>query len=235
MWFTAGDEVSIHFDFVVDAEYVIPSGASFTVLEAHGFPVAGLVGVELPVVSTGTSITLPSTATAHTGDSPFKTLFLAVTFIHEGQTHKKTMPINLMAFVPVMAQPQDVRNELGLDSSELPDNQIQILRSYVNLKQAYGEDFTEKLLNGDHTTLAANRAIVLSEALETLNSLQFRVAVKTKSETSEFLRVASLDFNKLRIDLARSLASQLAVVLDLEDLGGATMVIATPTDVITGA
>lgn len=234
MWFTAGDEVSIHFDYEVDAEYVIPSGASFTVLSAAGIPVEGMVGVELPVDTTGASITLPASVTQHTGDSPFKTLFVSVTFIHDGETKKRTFPVSLMPFVPLMAQPHDVRNELGLDSSELPDDQIQILRSYVNLKQSYGEAFTEALIAGDHTSLAANRAIALSEAIETLNSLQFRVAVKTKSETSEFLRIAALDFNKLRIDLARSLAQQLAVLLGTEELGGAIMVIATPPDVITG-
>ena len=100
------------------------------------------------------------------------------------------------------ACPEDVREVYGVNESELSDEQIDLLPTYIELTSKYGETLKNKFLSGDNESIKANRVLVLVKAYQMFNSLRFRVAESDKSGTNTFLRnVKSIDWQQLKQDI----------------------------------
>lgn len=234
MWWTAGEDVNFLIEYLVDGEFVIPDSATATVRSNGGTPITGLIDVPLAVTSTSATLTVPAIENSVADGLIFETRYVTVKFVSDGKTHNRTFYYKVATFLPITVSPDDVRRELGLESSELPDRDIDILASYVLLRVDYGQAITDALTDSGEKSIAANKAIAVKAALDLVNSLVFRAAVKIKAEDSAVDRMSTFDVNEIRIRLGQQLSKFIGIITGEADTGTAIFVLSSPTDAITG-
>lgn len=232
MWWTADEDVTLSIDYVVDGEFVIPTAAWAVVRDHLGVVIPGLEAVNLATSSTTASLTILAANNAVASGMDFSNRYISVFFNHGGAQYRRELSYRLHPFVPMTVTHDDVRRELGLGTDELPDRDINIYGAYLALKDEYGIDTA--LLAGDLTNQAANQAIAVKAAIELTWSLPFRAAVKMKSEDAAIDRMSEFDPMALRIQLGQRLAGFLDIVDGTTNTGTVSLVLSTPTDVITG-
>ena len=232
MWHYAGEPLSLTVDFLVDGEFVIPSTASYSLRDHSGLA----IGDSTTVNPTGTSmiIEIPALSNEIQVSSLFENRFLIVKFVHEGNSHTKTYPYKLTQFVPIAATVDDVRRLTGLNSRELPDQDIDLTSAYFSLFDAYAADFSTQLVATDFRCRQANEAIALQAAIDVVSSFPLRVPVSVANEDAEFRRTASIDFAALERELRRKLQQALTSVLSVEETTIGVFSVSTPTDPYTG-
>jgi len=233
MWFFAGENVTINFDFKVDGEFVVPTSASYTLRNHLGVAVGG--AVSLTGLTTSVSIQIPAASNEIAAGALYENRYLLVTFIYNGRNHTLVQPYKLTSFVPVTATPADVRRLTGLTENELPDAEIDILSGYFQLFDSFGTDFSSHLTATTFKNRQANEAIALQAAIDVASSFPLRVPVSARSEDSQFARIAGLDFGALELELRRKLQQSLTAVISVEETSVEVFSVSSPTDPFTGA
>jgi len=233
MWFFAGENVTLNFDFKVDGEFVVPSSASW-VLRLHNGVQDGSA-VALTGLTTSASIQIPALKNALTVGSLYENRFVLVSFIHNGRSHTIVQPYKLAAFVPITTVADDVRRLTGLVESELPDADIDILGAYFKLFDAYATDFSNQLVATTYKNRLANEAIALQAAIDVAISFPLRVPQSVKSEDSQFIRTSKIDWGAMELSLRRQLQENLTAVISVEETTVDVFSVSTQTDPFTGA
>lgn len=233
MWVIDGEDAQFPIDFTVDGDFVIPSSATATIRDQTG---AVLVANEpLPVDTTSALLEIPGANNALAPGSVYENRFVVVVFVHEGRQHRQELSYRVRPFVAVTATPKDVRRELGLDPSELPDDDIDVYSAYLTLEQEYGIRFVDALSGGNLSASLVQKAIAVRAAIELTFSLPFRAGVRFASEGNQFQRKDDFDPVAIRIALGQRLSGMIDVILQEDTLVTPSMSLATPVDVITGA
>jgi hypothetical protein len=233
MWVTSGTAAQLPIDYRIGEDFVIPSEAWVTVRDHTG---EVLISEEpLGVTSTSTSFEVPDPHNVLPNNGVFVFRYVTVIFNYENRQHQLNLTYRIMAFAPLAVTAQNVRDELGLDASELPDTAIDIPMAYLHLVKDYGADFEAALISDDLKALQAQKAVGIRAAMETVNSLTFRAGVKFTAEESQFTRQSTFDQKAISYGLSQRLQVLLDEILEREPVGNTvTLVIATPTDAITG-
>jgi len=235
MWFTANEDVTLTIEFKVNGDYVIPTEATATVRDAEGAPISGLEDISLAVGSTNAPLVIPAVHNMVTPGNSFETRFVTVGFVHNTRHWRISKSYRISPLLLMTTGPDDVRRELGLDGSELPDEDIDLTSAYLRLEDELGSIFTEALKSGNSKAISANRAISLRAALDIVDSLPFRVAVKMKAEDSSIDRMKEFDVAMIRLRLGQRLSEMTDHLENFTDTGRTSFVVGTPTDAITGA
>ena len=233
MWFFAGENVTLNFDFKVDGEFVVPTSASYTLRNHAGLAVGG--AVNLTGLTTSRSIEIAASNNTLANGALYENRYVLVTFVHNGRSHTVVQPYKITSFVPIAATPTDVRRLTGLAENELPDAEIDILSAYFQLFDSFGTDFSGQLTATTFKNRQANEAIALQAAVDVAVSFPLRVPVSARSEDSQFARVATLDFAAMELELRRKLQQALTAVISVEETTVEVFSVATPTDPVTGA
>ena len=234
MWSTAGEDVNFPIEFIVSGEFVIPDSGVATVRDMGGTPITGLIDIPLAVDSTSTTLTIPGVENTVGVGSTFEVRYVTVRFAVGNKTYYRNFSYRVVPFIPLTTTPEDVRRELGLDSTELPDKDIDVLAAYIQLRVEYGQTIEDALTEGTEKTLAVNKAVGVQAALELINSLVFRAAVKIKAEDSAIERMSDFDVNEIRIRLGQRLSKLLGIIQGEAEEGTSIFVLSSPTDAITG-
>lgn len=233
MWVFSGDDQQIDVDYLVDDEFVIPSAATATVRSHTGAVLQS--NVALDITTTSAILTVAGADNTLTGTNTVEQRYVHVYFTHEGKQHRRDYTYRIAAFIPLTATAQDVRDELGLDASELPDRAVDTLHAYLQLADEYGTAFTDTFSSGTVSSLRANEAVVLKAAIDVVTSLDLRAGVKFASEETSFQRKDSFDSQAMLHTLGNKLSKILDDILATDTVLVTSFVVATPTDVITGA
>ena len=158
---------------------------------------------------------------------------MTVFFVYDNQTYQMSFSYGIFPFIPMTATPQDVRRELGLDRSELPDEEIDVVQAYFTLVSLHGSNFTDAFGGTGIRTLSANKAIVLQAAIDVVDSLPLRAFSMMRSEDAEMQRFAGIDFELLANTLKSRLTAELQVAKNTSAAELTIFDLTTPTDVIT--
>lgn len=109
------------------------------------------------------------------------------------------------------ATPKDVRDYYGLNSGELPDEDIDLVEVYLQLVQKHGDTFTNALKTAGVANIRANRLIVLKSVVQNFSSVRLRVNQEENDGSSKFIRYLN------KIDWDALLARAQAELEDLEN------------------
>ena len=235
MWFLAGSDVTFPIEYLLDGVPVVPDSAAY-VLRGH-------TGVQIssgtmPAMLNNEPLVILAAQNAIANGELFENRFLTISFLHENATHQMQRRYQIHSFFPITGTTEGVRAELGLDTSELPDRDADLISAYIQLAAEYGVNFTAAVVATGVVNLAANQAVVVKAALNVADSLALRVGQTTRSEDHLFTRFANLDFevlkNNLQAKLARLMNTATATVVSLTD-GVTIFALSNPTDAVTNA
>lgn len=143
----------------------------------------------------------------------------------------------LEALPPYGASPAGVRNKLGVDQHELPDEEISLARSYYDILTLAGDPDLTGFTPTSRQRLTLADGIEALAALAIIPTLQLRLAIKESSGTDTYQR-QKIDWALLAENL-RSLVNDAIVVWvpgfdPLAEIGD-LFILATPaTDPLTG-
>lgn len=114
---------------------------------------------------------------------------------------------------------QGVRDMLGVNSEELPDEDVDLFQGYLSFRQLVGDtaDLTPYLNAGNADTYRISKAIEAATALNLFPSLQLRLPKKYDSGTSSYERWTSIDWESLHGSISSILTTGATVVnIDVE-------------------
>lgn len=206
---TAGEEAYVSVPFLVPGgngyDFVVPdpNSAEWNLRDHAG----SLMGSWQTVPASGI-VTVPSSYHTITRDIERRTL--EYRWMVNGGRMVRSIPYMLAPRPVFDATPDQVRERLGVNRSELPDHEIDLISSYFTLAAALGGTVLRDWLDlGTVDTLRANRAIVLHAALELIPALRLKAAQTEKSGAEGFTRF-DIDWSALEADLRRQLAAATA-------------------------
>jgi hypothetical protein len=234
MDYIAGTTIAVPVSFTVDGKPRVPDANS------AGYVLYGHSGTQLTTgsITTGaaqTSAIVSIADTHNTITNPFEKRTLVVTWLTSGVPFRTRINYRLTPFLNHTVTTNKVRALLGINLSELPDDDIDILAAYFRVENELGSAvFSAALSAGDHTELAVNDAITCEAALALLPGLQFRFAQRETDGQVGFDRIQIRDWKTVRHDLLQARTAAFDVVLGREGTYTAILV-ATGTDAITGA
>lgn len=112
---------------------------------------------------------------------------------------------------------EGVRNLLGVDVEELPDEDVELFNGFMSFLKLVGSDvdLTAFIDSGDYDSYQITKAIEAATALALLSSLQIRLPRKYDSGTSSYERWNTIDWEGLAAELYGYL--QIGVVIVLPD------------------
>jgi len=206
MWHLADQDTSILINYKVDGDFIVPTSASYRVLSSDG---SVIVSANLLATSSTELVTIPLAYNGLAGSNEYEDRFFEFTFFHDGKPHRKMIPYHLAAFIPLTATPADVRSAIGLDTQELPDNDVDMLKAYFSLRWQNGDSFKTALTSGGQQAAAANEAVMLKAALTICDSLEMRALIVVRAEDSQVQRSSKIDFSKIGNRISQRLATAL--------------------------
>lgn len=229
MWYEAEEDVTFTIDYQVDGEFVTPTSASYK-LRAHDGTVldAGTLSVA------GTSVEFTILAAQHSIASAWETRYLLVSFVAGGKQYLRTIAYQLGTFVPMTASKDKVRALIGLDGSELPDDDLDLHEAYFELADEYETDFTDAFTAVGTKNRLANQAVALKAALNVIQSVPLRTKIQVRTENTTVARSDKIDFERLAAALENKLHSTLQDLIVTSVVNTALFELSTPTDAITG-
>jgi hypothetical protein len=233
-WFQAGEDLTFDIEIIVGGVPAQPDDGTvtFTVRDQSGAVLGGLDHQPLTVPGTTASISVPAGANEIAGESESR--FVTLSYIAGGQSRQQQTAYGLHPFLPIEATEDAVRGLLGVSRDELPDDDIELVPAYYDLKTDNGDVFSNAFTATDRKRQQANRALALRAALDALPSLQLRVFSAKQVENNSVNRFGSVSFTRLRDDLLQQLRQALNGVKGNTTPTYPTLLkVATSTDVIT--
>lgn len=207
--FLSGETVNLTIRYGGGDQPVIPDvgTVTYTVLDHSGTAIAGLENV--PVTTTTSTfqstITVPSIYNTINASKLFERRTIFLRFQAKGQFFYQKELYRIVPSETFTASPADVRQFLGVNDLELPDNDLDMFAAYLFVRETFADptDLDDALLSGDLMEIRANEAITMRAAIDIIPSLQNRV---TQSETNGpmgFDRIKITDFSALLAEAYR--------------------------------
>lgn len=234
MYFVADQPVTVTIDFKVNGEFVVPTAASvlYTLKGPDGTAYSGHDAAALTVPGTSYQLTLPALVNGKT--RTVENRYLIVQFDYAGRRYYTRADYRLTDFLMHSVTPDRVRGLLGVTDRELSDDNIDLVKAYYDTSEIIDPvtDFATALQDD---TIAANDAIACSAALAAIPGLQLAIAGEEGTDSSNYKRIASIDFDKLANHLSLRFAQATQVVTGVTNTATTLGVFTTSTDPITGA
>ena len=230
----AGGTASLLVDCLGPAGSMLPDAGSVVVL---AFDSTGSVLPAPPFVIQGTSVLVTLPATLHNiGSKQLDNRILLVSWRKDGAGYSSRRTYRVASILPVASTEADVRSALGVDESELHDDEIDLLAAYLTIQSEVGAaTLTTALSSGSLATIQAERAIVAEAALAVLPSLRLRLTqVVVNGALREERFKGTPDFDKIALTLRAQRAAGITGVQGGESTLPTFAVLTSPTDAITG-
>lgn len=197
--FLSDTDVALTFRYGDQKQPSIPDTASvtYTVMDAEGTPIVGLVDVPVTTGPTTyqSTITIPAIDNAIGVDKIFSRRI--VRYSYEVATVPKTQTVQyrLVPFVSHTVTSESVRAFIGINLNELKDEDIDLFDAYMRtLTDVPSATLTTALVSGTMTEYYANDAIRMQAVFGVIQSLRARIAQSEKNGLMGFDRPKITDF-----------------------------------------
>jgi hypothetical protein len=235
----AGKDISVTVLFEDDAgNLVVPDTGSvtYTLYGSAGTALASNVAVTAPL--TQVSITILAALNAKTALYEQRTL--VVTYKLSGATYTRTFMYRLVDFVPMSVTVDRVRAFIGVGRNELPDSDIDLYETYIQVVADIGQDLvTAALVGVGKVNLSVNLAITCQAVLQIMPGIRTRFLQSSKSNTASASRFASMDLEAVMADVQSMYEGACAGVTNTDlsqaNAGVYLAVSSPPVDYVTGS
>lgn len=195
-------------------------------------------GIEaVPVTAVSVNLTVPAPVNALDVGEMTSYRDLVWSYTVQGAVVSGEQRYSIEGRVPFGVTPDGVRNKLGVQRHDVPDDQISLLKAYFSFADTVGDPLFAQNAYTDEEELRIRDAIEALAALELIPSMQVRIAQKESSGTDTYQR-QDVDWTLLGEHLAGIVAGGILVVIPTFDLAasaGAIFILAPPAaDPFTG-
>lgn len=233
-WREAGSDEEFVIDFKIDGEFVEPDQSSVTVTVRdaagsvlHTAPLSG-------VTTSSTTYTVPASVNTLSGGAQTARRYITVKFTSGARPIRIDSVYGLRPFSPLTVSPATVRGLFGVRRVELPDEDVDIYQSYLDLKDIYSNldaVMADRIRD-------VERLVALRCAIDLLPGMPLRALKQESLSNAEAIR-QTIDWTAIGAQLLQGyaeLAGDLDLVLIEEGAGiSALFAIVTPTDPVTNA
>lgn len=164
------------------------------------------------------SFTIPADANVLDEDDGFSNRIVLVNYSIGGVEKSKRIPYRIIPFVPYTCDKDSVRTILGVPSTILEDDMIDVYSGYLKCKSLFDDEYTldSALKSSGVPAVNANRAVTICSALAFRNSLMLLTPkIESDSVVSQTrFTMSAEDFAKLFDDLQDELDE---LISDLEE------------------
>jgi hypothetical protein len=240
--FTAGDDVSLVVPFTVDSEYQTPDTGTVTysVRDNTGTLITGLTNISLYVTSgiTETAITVPAINNAISLPTEIRTLICS--FKVGSKPYQFVQAYRLNPWLNIAMTEDDVRRQLGLSSTELPDADVDFYGAYylldaqINTMTQSTGMLAAALSSGTINAKYANDALVYKAAFDLMPSLPARLLQKEQLGQASYQRYSGFDFGALHDMIADLLEDALTNITGMASTYPSLLTVGTRPDIIKG-
>lgn len=238
--FIKDDEAIIPVDFIQDGDFVVPDigSVTYSVRDNLGNLVAGHTNIPVVTDETTTriSIHLPASVNGMDAAKDVENRAVIIRYTVSGYPFQVLVKYRLTKWLNLLVTEEDVRAQLGVTVFELPDDHVDIVNAYLEVKSdlSGSKNLDQILVEGTRRTYRANRAVVYRAALEALPSLQLRVLLKEQSDTVSMQRLGDIDLERLRRETARLYSATLAAIRGESEGILSLLLSPLPLDPVTG-
>ena len=153
-------------------------------------------------------IEIPAEANSISEGELFSNRILIVSYTLNGTAKENRVSYRVVPFVPYVCNKDDVRKTLGVSSTIIEDNMIDLYSSYLKSSSLFEDGlFDDCLRSSDLKSVKANRIIVINSALTFRSSLMLMTPkIESDSVVSQTrFTMSAEDFEKLFNDLNNEL------------------------------
>ena len=235
----AGSNASIRFRFERGAEPIIPTAGSvsYTIRDQNGVPLTGYIDLPVILGPADTSVNIPLPAAINMMTLRVEKRFVVIRWSAQGNDYSSVINYRLVPFLNTTVTHAAVRSQIGgIGKTTLPDDEIDIIRAYLQIEDKLGQPVLEDALSsGGLTEITANDAIRLQAAMDVLPSVKLRVLQK---ETDGPLSYERADLgpllDQLEVDIRQNLLAAINTLSGRAEDSFTLLLLTSPTDPITG-
>jgi hypothetical protein len=209
--YLADTDVHLRVPLRVNGEPVVPDTGSvkFSLRDNTGQVLIASEAVVMATASSEASITVD--ASHHHLTTQFSHRVLEIEFTKSGRPLRVRQTYRIIPWLNLNVTEDDVRNFIGTDRGELPDDAISMTDGYFDVENDLTTPVLEAALaSGTRAQTLANRMVVAKVVLNLMPSLPLRLAQSESNGVFSATR-AKIDFDKL----AAAAAAQYAEGLDV--------------------
>lgn len=240
MWKTAGEDVTINMDVLVDDQFAKPDTGTVlvTLRDNEGLIIPDWARRVMPDPAASVlTIVIPADLNM-VGEGEIKARHLRVEYKVNERQYSRNLSYRLSGFLPLTTSADGVRARVGATRSELPDADIDIHGAYYSLSHGYNPALLRALNSADISAIFANNAVEIKAAIDCLPGLRQKILQSETQDNAQFTRM-KMDMDRLSELLHAQLVVELAGMNEVDSgVVGVTaferFVLTAPTDIITG-
>lgn len=183
------------------------------------------------------TITVPGDTNTLTGEGLISYRDLVWTYTVGGTVINGEKRYTIEGRVPFGVSPDGVRNLLGAEPHDVPDDDIDLVKAYYDFAQLVAGSAFPVLPDDDISEIRVREALEALAALQLVPSMPVRIAIKESSGTDTYQR-DKIDWVALADQLAGKVSNGIVVLIPTFDIVsgfGAIFMLAGPTaDPFTG-
>ena len=186
----------VHIDFIVDGELVTPDSVTYTVTDSQGNVVQSLEDVDLEDFTTSAEIALDGNVNTKVLLNEVR--YVDVIFIYNDGRYLTQKFYFIRENVRFPLSKDEVRTVLGVTSSEISDEMIDIFSSYQDVKDDLGTDLDGTLEGGGVEVPHIINATKYKAAINVSDTLELLVFRSEAVDNDKYSRFSGADFDAIR-------------------------------------
>lgn len=228
---------SFFFEFKFEEELIVPDTGSVTITLSKLDNVA-ITGYDAkaitpPVGESYAVLLIDSTVNDKTTD--FEMRQLRVNFTYNSQPFEEYINYQIVDRVNIPVTTSEVRQVLGVDDSDIPDEYFDLINSFHNVDADLESlDLETEIQSGSSTVRDLLQSIKYKAALDVIPALQLAVNQSEQADNVVYKRFVDVDFEKLKIDINTKYSDSITKAIEGTSTSLTYMVATQDTDAVTG-
>lgn len=221
-------------DFVVDGELVSPTSAKITVQKNDGTATSVTdVAFSMELNDTSASYLIPGSVNNTT--LPQELRFITVKFTYESTEYTINDVYFLKSSLLIPTTKADVRALVAMSTTELPDENIDLIYAYSQLDSDLDGTLDGLISNGSILLPRIQKALTAKAAFNSCQMIEMMYFQSEQADNTTYKRFSKVDFDALLNRLTGIYNNALQDLSDTESTLPSLFIVAVGTDAITGA
>lgn len=229
-----GSAFSYKTDFVVDGELVSPTSAKITVQKNDG-SATSVTDVALSMQADDTSASYVIPASVNNTTLPQEIRYITVKFTYEGVEYVINDLYFLRSSLLIPTTKADVRALVAMSTTELPDENIDLFYAYSELDSDLEGTLASLISAGSLLIPKIQKALTAKAAFNSCQMIEMMYFQSEQADNTTYKRFSKVDFEALLARLDGIYNDALVEVTGTDTTIPSLFIVATGTDVITGA